>query len=325
MGTRIIALVLVACAAISYLEYRRAAPAYAQPASVAAPITSDIAPQVSSDPREQFALDVLRGVGNDAPSPEILAFLVEWTIAEDGGDGALNRNNPLNTTQPSTAETGSINADGVRAYATYQDGLDATLHTLTNGFYDGVVVALQSNNPDAARTALWASPWAASHYGGGAGWPHVDAQVPLSGIASTPISLAGDCGYNVQVALDASGGALWDVTLRPGETWSFNATVGNPGLLSYRMCAGVPAGNWCNAAARYAQVARAMGLQLDFLHHGVDLGAGIENDVLIWNVGGQSGFENGAQDLLITNTLAQPVRFQAQSDGGNVTIIGGVL
>lgn len=152
-----------------------------QPAPVA--VTT---PAPSSDPREQFALDVLRGVGNDQPTPQIVAFLMEWTIAEDGGDGALVRNNPLNTTQPSSAETGSINGDGVRAYATYQDGLDATLHTLTNGFYDGVVVALQANDPDAARTALWASPWAASHYGGGAGWPHVDApvwggQAPASG------------------------------------------------------------------------------------------------------------------------------------------------
>lgn len=293
-----------------------------------APITSDIGSQVSSDPREQFALDVLHGVGNDQPTPQTVAFLVEWTIAEDGGDGALVRNNPLNTTICGHNAIGAINGDGACGaghYATYEDGVSATVDTLVQGNFSNITAALQGNNPDAARTALWASPWAASHYGGGAGWPHVDAPEQAPGIASNPISLAGDCGYNVQVALDASGGALWDVTLRPGETWSFNAAVGDPALLSYRMCAGVPGGNWCNAAARYAQVARAMGLQLDFLHHGVDLGAGIENDVLIWNVGGQAGFANGAQDLLITNTLAQPVRFQAQSDGGNVTIIGGVL
>lgn len=129
------------------------------------------APEPPADPRTRFALDVLRGIGNDTPSQAIVDFMIEWTIAEDAGPGALVRNNPLNTTQTSGAVTQTINGDGVRGYASYEDGLAATLQTLSYGYYIGIVAALRANDPDAARQALWASPWAASHYGWGASWP----------------------------------------------------------------------------------------------------------------------------------------------------------
>lgn len=147
------------------------------PVATAAP-AGDVALATAADPREQFALDVLRGVGNDAPTPQIVAFLMEWTVAEDGGDGALGRNNPLNTTICGHNAIGSINGDGacgVGHYATYEDGVSATVDTLAQGNFSGITAALQGNDPDAARAALWASPWASSHYGGGTGWPHVDA------------------------------------------------------------------------------------------------------------------------------------------------------
>jgi hypothetical protein len=141
-------------------------------------------------------------------------------------------------------------------------------------------------------------------------------------VASNPISLDGDCGWNVQVALDASGGALRNVVLQPGETFSFNARMGDPENISYRYCAGVPGGNWCNAAARYSQVARGLGLTPQFLHHNQDLGAGIENDVLIWNISGEPGFGGGRQDLMITNDTGRVVHFQAQQAGNSVVIVG---
>ena len=112
-------------------------------------------------------MDILAGLGNDRPTAATIAFIVEWTLAEDGGEGALSRNNPLNTTQSSNAETMTINSDGVRGYATYADGLAATLTTLRYGYYVDIVAALQNNDPAAAKAALIASPWASSHYGGG--------------------------------------------------------------------------------------------------------------------------------------------------------------
>lgn len=130
--------------------------------------------------REQWAVDFLKALGNTQPSGDTVAFVVEWTLAEDSSGGAFARNNPLNTTQGGFEETQVINSDGVRGYSTREAGLSAALHTITNGLYNDVVAALLVNDPDAARRALWASPWAASHYGYGASWPRY---------TNTPVSL----------------------------------------------------------------------------------------------------------------------------------------
>lgn len=138
-----------------------------------APVRAQAAP-APRNLREQFAMDLLAALGNTQPTADTVAFVVEWTLAEDSGNGALARNNPLNTTQSSGAANMIINSDGVKGYATYQDGLDATVTTITNGLYNPLVYALQTNDAAGALQALIASPWAASHYGGGAGWPRVD-------------------------------------------------------------------------------------------------------------------------------------------------------
>jgi len=122
--------------------------------------------------RERWAVDILAGVQNTQPSAEIVGFLVEWTCAEDSGGGALARNNVLNTTQTGFNETQTINGDGVKGYATYEDGLAATLQTLSYSSYTEIVAGLQTNDPQRAFNGLIASPWAGSHYGGGADWPH---------------------------------------------------------------------------------------------------------------------------------------------------------
>lgn len=138
----------------------------------APPIVADAAPLAQPvGERERFALDVLAGLGNTSPTPATVQMIVQWTIAEDAGDGAFARHNPLNTTQAGYNETHAINDDGVRGYATYADGLAATLQTLSYGYYVDIVAALRANDPDAARRALWASPWASSHYGWGQNWP----------------------------------------------------------------------------------------------------------------------------------------------------------
>ncbi len=120
-------------------------------------------------------------------------------------------------------------------------------------------------------------------------------------------------GINVRAALNASNGYLQNFTIRPGEVWSFNASVGNPDLLNLATI--VHAGDgWCNLAARYAQVARSLGLDPVFQDHGLgDIGGGPENSVAIWNTGGVAGFDNGAQDLIIENTRSRSVHFAIQN------------
>jgi len=156
--------------------------------------------------------------------------------------------------------------------------------------------------------------------------PIVPAAIPAGAAESNPITVGGDaCGWNVQVALDARGGALRNVSVAPGETFSFNATMGDPAAIPYQTCAGVPGGNWCNLAARYAQAARAIGLTPRFHDDGVgDLGGGPENSVAIWNIGGQAGSVGDAQDLEITNTTGRIVTFRARDLGGAVAIVASV-
>ena len=153
-------------------------------------------------------------------------------------------------------------------------------------------------------------------------------QSPIEHVASTaqsnPIAMGDDpCGINVRVALDARNGALRDVQIAPGETFSFNATMGNPGEIPYQWCAGVPGGHWCNLAARYAQVTRALGLEPLFEDHREgDLGGGPENSVAIWNIGGEAGSGDGRQDLEVVNTTPHMLHYMVEESGGSVTILG---
>ncbi len=144
-----------------------------------APISAEAQPMQGvaavTGPREAFARDVLLSLGNRQPTAEIVAFMVAWSIAEDAGDGAIARNNLYNTTLCLPGRmTGAINGDGacgVQGYATWQDGIEATARTLEQANFAAIRAALLANDADAARAALWASPWAASHYGYGAAWP----------------------------------------------------------------------------------------------------------------------------------------------------------
>lgn len=117
--------------------------------------------------RENFSIELLRRLGNEHPSRRTIDFIVGWTKAEDTSNNAYLRNNPLNTTQSHECEVGMINGDGVKAYSSYECGLEATLQTLSYSPYSGIVYSLQRNDPEGALEALVASPWASGHYSGG--------------------------------------------------------------------------------------------------------------------------------------------------------------
>jgi hypothetical protein len=132
---------------------------------------------------------------------------------------------------------------------------------------------------------------------------------------SAPLSLRGDVGYNVRAALDARNGALRDVIIRPGETWSFNASVGSPARVNVRVVAGVPGGGWCDLASRYVQALRPVlpPEAFAFPDHVRTAGIGLlnvadEDAVAIWNIDGQPGSFGGRQDLQITNTTDTTLR-----------------
>jgi hypothetical protein len=120
---------------------------------------------LTGDARAQWAADLADRLGNDHPSPEIIAFIVAWTKAEDacmsgcGYSSAWERHNPLNTTQTGYGETATINGDGVKGYPDYEHGMQATVQTLSYGYYTEIVAGIRANDPERALKGLYASPW----------------------------------------------------------------------------------------------------------------------------------------------------------------------
>lgn len=141
------------------------------------------------------------------------------------------------------------------------------------------------------------------------------ATLPTKIVSSTQIDLSGSdsCSRNVLVGIKYGQLNGRNVVIPPGATWSFVAAMGVPSSTPYEYCAGILAGNLCNFAARYAYVAKELGLQVRFQDHfpgddTTDLGGGPENQVAIL-------FEDDGtpiQDLEITNTTDRPVLFRIE-------------
>jgi hypothetical protein len=115
----------------------------------------------------------------DTPGNE--QFIYDWEKAEGGG----GKYNPLNQGpvpgHPEWTTTGEQYGGGAADYASWDAGLHGAAAYLNMSNYTGILNALKNNNPSAARSALFASPWAASHYGYGSDWPNT----PLPG--GTPV------------------------------------------------------------------------------------------------------------------------------------------
>lgn len=104
--------------------------------------------------------DFVTGVGNDKPSYEILNVVKAWNKAEGGNKTA--KFNPLNTTQPMPGDScfNQLNGKcGVRNYASYEDGLEANITTVTNGKYSRILEGLRSNDVDLVINGIGEGVW----------------------------------------------------------------------------------------------------------------------------------------------------------------------
>lgn len=89
--------------------------------------------------------------------------IVAWEAAEGGHWLNTARYNPLNTTQREPGST-SMNSVGVQAYTSWDQGFSATIATLRNGNYSGILAALQrGDNAAGVVAAVVASPWGTHH------------------------------------------------------------------------------------------------------------------------------------------------------------------
>jgi hypothetical protein len=133
-----------------------------------------------------------------------LVALVAWQKLEGGHFQAPTfAYNPLNTTQPMPGGV-SRNSAGVKAYSSWPEGLAATVQTLHNGFYKGILASLAaSQEPGSTLRAVDASPWGthnvpadASGYAESAFADYGNAPDPIGGSLPTrrmdlPMLLAG--------------------------------------------------------------------------------------------------------------------------------------
>jgi len=88
-----------------------------------------------------------------------VAAVVAWEMAEGGHWYNTAYYNPLNTTQSMPGAT-VFNSVGVKAYTSWAQGLKASVITIRNGLYGGILDALRrGNDAQAVADAVAASPW----------------------------------------------------------------------------------------------------------------------------------------------------------------------
>ncbi len=97
---------------------------------------------------------------------ENVTVMLQWMREENGTDNWWNRNNPLNNGHGSGGGSGLGSYDSLVTAAWY-----AADNLRKRSFYTAIVAALEDGtSAHAVAQAIWASPWAESHYGHGSWW-----------------------------------------------------------------------------------------------------------------------------------------------------------
>jgi hypothetical protein len=147
-------------------------------------------------------------------------FIYDWEQSEGGG----GQYNPLNQGpvpgQPQLTSTGSQYGGGAADYVSYAAGIQGAVDYLNMSNYTAVKQALDNNDPNGAKSALIASPWAASHYGEGASF----SNAPLPGQASSLL----DTNGGVEAASTGTAESTnWLSDLLSGKPQGFSELFGN--------------------------------------------------------------------------------------------------
>ena len=107
-----------------------------------------------------------------------ITVMTRWMRQENGPNNWWNRNNPLNNGWGSGGGAGLGSYDNLVIAA---ENAAEALHG--NPGYRDIVAGLNASAPtEVIEQAIWASPWASSHYGNGTHW----AYSPVPVVASPP-------------------------------------------------------------------------------------------------------------------------------------------
>ncbi|CAM5475918.1 putative protein OS=Leifsonia shinshuensis OX=150026 GN=HNR13_003943 PE=4 SV=1 [Leifsonia shinshuensis] len=119
---------------------------------------------------ESWAELVLMFGGWPTTKPNV-DFMLRWMRQENGPPDWWNRNNPLNN---------GYGSGGGAGFGSYPDLVTAAKYCAENlqRGYPAVVAGLTAGtSADVTAAAIWASPWASSHYGYGSHWSTSPVQI----------------------------------------------------------------------------------------------------------------------------------------------------
>ncbi|MDN4639457.1 hypothetical protein QCD70_04295 [Agreia sp. PsM10] len=112
-------------------------------------------------------------LGDFPRTDDNVTVMLRWMRQENGPDNWWNRNNPLNN------GWGSGGNSGLGSYDTLVIAAENAAEALhSNPGYAGIVAGFSSSAPTAQiEQAIWASPWATSHYANGAHWSYTPVPI----------------------------------------------------------------------------------------------------------------------------------------------------
>jgi hypothetical protein len=127
--------------------------------------TAGIDSLVASGTNYDWAKLVLMSGGWPMSNPNV-TVLVRWMRQENGPTSWWNRNNPLNN------GLGSGGGGGTGSYPNLMVAAQKAAENLhRNPSFGTIAASLAASAPtDITEQAIWASPWASSHYGNGSRW-----------------------------------------------------------------------------------------------------------------------------------------------------------
>jgi len=108
--------------------------------------------------QQTWARALLENLGVPVSDANVSAVF-SWEMAEGGHWYNAATFNPLNTTMSEPGAT-SMNSVGVKSYTSWEQGFTATISTMFNGNYAGIIAALErGDDAQAVANAVAASPW----------------------------------------------------------------------------------------------------------------------------------------------------------------------
>jgi murein DD-endopeptidase MepM/ murein hydrolase activator NlpD len=153
--------------------------------------------------QQGWATQFLSKLGVPTTASNIQA-MTTWMAWEGGHWKNSADYNPLNTTLKTSQATGSLaNTPGVRRYASWDAGLDATIQTINNGRYGNILAALQAgNDSQAVIQAVNSSPWGTNIKGGKSS----------QSVATPSVGISNGGGGGVSIVLNATFNGIEQVT-----------------------------------------------------------------------------------------------------------------